>query len=39
MTPRRLDPAVIQEPLREIQLLIADLVEVGEVDVERLRRE
>lgn len=39
MTPRRLDPAVIQERLREIQLLIADLVEVGEVDAERLRRE
>lgn len=39
MTPRRLDPAVIQERLREIQLLLADLVEVGEVDAERLRRE
>ncbi|HVE97536.1 MAG TPA: DUF86 domain-containing protein [Pseudonocardiaceae bacterium] len=39
MTPRRLDPAVILERLREIQLLLADLVEVGEVDAERLRRE
>lgn len=39
MTPRRLDPAVIQERLREIQLLLEDLVEVGEVDAERLRRE
>jgi hypothetical protein len=27
MTPRRLDPALIQERLREIQLLLADLVE------------
>lgn len=32
-------PAVIQERLREMQLLLADLVEVGEVDAERLRRE
>jgi uncharacterized protein YutE (UPF0331/DUF86 family) len=39
MTPRPLDSAVIQERLREIQLLLADLVEVGEVDAERLRRE
>ncbi len=39
MTPRRLDPAVILERLREIQLLLADLVEIGEVDAERLRRE
>jgi hypothetical protein len=31
MTPSRLDSAVIQERLREIQLLLADLVEVGEV--------
>jgi uncharacterized protein YutE (UPF0331/DUF86 family) len=39
MTPRRLDSAVIQERLREIQLLLADLVEIGDVDAERLRRE
>ncbi len=39
MTARKLDPALIQERLREIQLLLADLVEVGEVDAERLRRE
>lgn len=39
MTPRRFDPALIQERLRQIQLLLADLVEVGEVDAERLRRE
>jgi hypothetical protein len=36
MTPRRLDHAVIHERLREIQLLLADLVEVGEVDAGRL---
>ncbi|MGH3693981.1 MAG: type VII toxin-antitoxin system HepT family RNase toxin [Pseudonocardiaceae bacterium] len=39
MTPRRLDPALVQERLREIQLLLGDLVEVGEVDAERLRRD
>lgn len=39
MTPRRLDPALIQERLSEIQLLLADLVDVGEVDAERLRRD
>ncbi len=39
MTPRRFDPALIQERLRQIQLLLAELVEVGEVDAERLRRE
>lgn len=39
MTPRRLDPTLIQERLREIQLLLGDLVEVGEVDAERLRRD
>ncbi|MBV9140849.1 MAG: DUF86 domain-containing protein [Pseudonocardiales bacterium] len=39
MTPRRLDPALIHERLREIQLLLADLVEIGEVDAERLRRD
>lgn len=39
MTPRRLDSAVVQERLREIQLLLADLVEVGTIDAERLRRE
>ncbi|MGH3672068.1 MAG: type VII toxin-antitoxin system HepT family RNase toxin [Pseudonocardiaceae bacterium] len=39
MTPRRLDPALIQERLREIQLLLTDLAEVGDVDAERLRRE
>lgn len=39
MTARRLDTSLIQERLREIQLLLADLVEIGEVDAERLRRE
>lgn len=39
MTRRQLDAALIQERLREIQLLLADLVEVGKVDAERLRRE
>ncbi|HEX2290061.1 MAG TPA: HepT-like ribonuclease domain-containing protein, partial [Pseudonocardiaceae bacterium] len=39
MTPRRLDPPVILKRLREIQLLLAGLVEIGEVDAERLRRE
>ncbi|MCA1702736.1 MAG: DUF86 domain-containing protein [Actinobacteria bacterium] len=39
MTPRRLDSAVIQQRLREIQLLLADLVDIGDVGPERLRRE
>lgn len=39
MTPRRLDPAMVTQRLREIQLLLADLAELGAVDAERLRRE
>jgi uncharacterized protein YutE (UPF0331/DUF86 family) len=39
MTPRRLDQAMVTQRLREIQLLLADLAELGAVDAERLRRE
>ncbi|MGH3571981.1 MAG: type VII toxin-antitoxin system HepT family RNase toxin [Pseudonocardiaceae bacterium] len=39
MTPRRLDPAMVTQRLQEIQLLLADLAELGTIDAERLRRE
>ena len=39
MTPRRLDPATIAARLRLIEDLLRDLLEIGEVDVQRLRRE
>ncbi|MDQ2882137.1 MAG: DUF86 domain-containing protein [Actinomycetota bacterium] len=39
MTARRLDPAMVTQRLQEIQLLLADLAELGPVDAERLRRE
>ncbi len=39
MTPRRLDQAMVTQRLREIQLLLTDLAELGAVDAERLRRE
>jgi len=38
MTARRLDPAMVTQRLQEIQLLLADLAELGMVDAERLRR-
>lgn len=39
MTPPRLDQAMVAQRLREIQLLLTDLAELGAVDAERLRRE
>lgn len=39
MTPRRVDQAIVIQRLREIQLLLTDLAELGSVDAERLRRE
>ncbi|PZS13583.1 MAG: hypothetical protein DLM60_20550 [Pseudonocardiales bacterium] len=39
MTARRLDPAMVTQRLQEIQLLLADLADLGTVDAERLRRE
>lgn len=39
MMTRRLDQAMISERLREIQLLLGDLEDLGDIDAERLRRE
>jgi uncharacterized protein YutE (UPF0331/DUF86 family) len=39
MTPRRLDQGMVTQRLREIQLLLTDLAELGAVDAERLRRQ